>query len=356
MLVNQILLDRNENQYGPSPACYEVLRKADLEHLSLYSREYTRGRKSELSYRLSEKMRIPEERLLLSYGSEDMLKQAVHCYLHPGKTMLLPKQSWWYYKSVAAEVYGKPVEYPLHARNGQFVYDAGEIVDLYDTYKPDVILIASPNNPTGNSIGLDALTALINHCSSSVIILDEAYTGFSGESSSHLPHLLSSHERLIVLRTFSKYYALAGLRIGYACVAQGLTHLISYSARYLGYNQLSERIAIAALDDDSYYRRISQRMNQDKLLYYEKFHSLNGFTAFLSDANFILVRYPARYKSILQQELEKNGIVLKFFEDPVLNNHVRLTLGTEEQNAYVLSCLATIAEHHIPSIPLMVKE
>jgi histidinol-phosphate aminotransferase len=119
---------------------------------------------------------------------------------------------------------------------------------------------------------------------------------------------------------------------------------------------LSERIAIAALDDDSYYRRISQRMNQDKLLYYEKFHSLNGFTAFLSDANFILVRYPARYKSILQQELEKNGIVLKFFEDPVLNNHVRLTLGTEEQNAYVLSCLATIAEHHIPSIPLLVKE
>jgi histidinol-phosphate aminotransferase len=270
--------------------------------------------------------------------------------------MLLPKQSWWYYKSVASEVYGKPVEYPLHARHAQFVYDPDEIAELYDVHKPQIILIASPNNPTGNSIGSDALTALIDHCSSSVIILDEAYAGFSGESTSHLPHLLGSHERLIVLRTFSKYYALAGLRIGYACVANGLTHLIAYSARYLGYNQLSEQIAMAALDDEPYYRMISQRMRQDKLLYYKEFHSMKGFTPFLSDANFILVRYPESCKSVLQRELEKKKIVLKFFEDRVLDNHMRVTIGTEEQNAYVLSSLATIAEHHIRSVPLLAKK
>ncbi|MEK9136699.1 MAG: histidinol-phosphate aminotransferase family protein, partial [Bacteroidota bacterium] len=77
--MNEIVLDRNENQYGPAPECYEALRKANLEQLSLYSREFVRGRKSELSDLLARRIGIPEERLLLSYGSEEMLKQVVHC-------------------------------------------------------------------------------------------------------------------------------------------------------------------------------------------------------------------------------------------------------------------------------------
>ena len=92
--MSQILLDRNENQYGPAPACYQVLQEANLEQLSLYSRAYTAGRKSDLSERLSAELGLPESRVLLSYGSEDMLKQVVHCYLHEGETILLPHQSW----------------------------------------------------------------------------------------------------------------------------------------------------------------------------------------------------------------------------------------------------------------------
>lgn len=341
--MNQIILDRNENQYGPAPLCYEALMKANLEQLSLYSREFMSGRKSELSARLAETIGIPEERLLLSYGSEEMLKQVVHCYLHKGETLLLPKQSWWYYKKVASEVFGKEVEYSLAERNGRFEYDVRQICDLYDQYHPQLVLIASPNNPTGTSISGEDLAAVVNHCSSSVIVLDEAYFGFTSESNDHLKELLEAHQRLVIMRTFSKYYALAGLRIGYACVGEDLKHLVEFSARYLGYNQLSEKIALAALDSPEYYRAITRKMRADKEMFYRGFSELRGFTPFPSDANFILVRYPAGMKRFLEDSLKRKNIVVKFLSDPGLEDCMRITIGTREQNACVMSAFNEIA-------------
>jgi histidinol-phosphate aminotransferase len=343
----QIVLDRNENQYGPAPACYKVLREANLEQLSLYSRDYALGRKSELSYRLSQEIGIPEERLLLSYGSEDMLKQIVHCYLKAGETMLLPHQSWWYYKSIAKEVGGKQVEYTLHERGDRFEYDIEEIIRLYNEHHPQLILIASPNNPTGNSILRADLVTLIDHCSASIIVLDEAYFGFTSESNEHLKGFLDVHARLVVLRTFSKYFALAGLRIGYSYIGEDLKHLVAYSARYLGYNQLTEKIALSALDSKEYYRGITRQMVEDKESYMRELRALEGFTPFASDANFMLVRYPVRHKLLLQSELKRRNVILKFLDDPGLQDCIRITIGTQEQNAYVLASVKEIAQQHL---------
>ncbi len=342
--MEPLFLDRNENQYGPSPACYEVLRNARLELLSLYSRTYQRGVKSELSERLSRDTGLPEERIVLSYGSEDMLKQVVHCYLKRGETVLLPRHSWWYYKSVAAEVSGTQIEYAIAERGDRFAYDVGELVDIYDRHHPQVILIASPNNPTGNSIAPEDLSVLAQHCSRSVIVLDEAYYGFAGSSGDHLRELLSRHGRLIVLRTFSKFYALAGLRIGYSCVGAELTQILKYSARYLGYNQLTEKIALAALDSTEYYRRIGGAIRDDNAAYYEFFRKLPGFKPFRTDANFILVRYPSAQKATLQAGLKRRGVVVKFLDDPGLEDCVRVTTGTREQNARVVSAFSEVTE------------
>jgi histidinol-phosphate aminotransferase len=339
-----IVLDRNENQYGPAPSCYEVLQTANLEQLSLYSRDFALGRKSELTEVLGKAVGIPENRVLLSYGSEDMLKQVVHCYLHRGETLMLPRQSWWYYKSIASEVNGTAFEYTLHEKGNRFAYDIEEMMRLYDTHSPQLILIASPNNPTGNSIPADDLTALIRHCTASVIVLDEAYFGFTSTASDHLRMLLSSHGRLVVLRTFSKYYALAGLRIGYAFVGEELTELITFSARYLGYNQLTERIALAALNEHEYYESITRQMRGDKESYYTAIDAMEGFTAFRSDANFILVRYPVALRQHLQTGLKQRGIVLKFLNDPGLEDCVRITIGTREQNELVIASLQELVD------------
>jgi histidinol-phosphate aminotransferase len=341
--MSQILLDRNENQYGPAPACYQVLRDANLEQLSLYSRAYTSGKKSELSERLSAELGIPESRVLLSYGSEDMLKQVVHCYLHEGETILLPHQSWWYYKAVAKEVLGREVHYSMQERGGRFEYDLEEIVRQYDRHRPQVILIASPNNPTGNSIAQDTLHRLVERCSSSVIVLDEAYYGFSGHGNGHLHTLLEAHPRMVVLRTFSKYYALAGLRIGYSAAGGDLDRLVAFSARYLGYNQLSEKIALAALDDREYYPAIARAMREDMEMYHREFSQIEGFTPFPSEANFILVRYPGGRKQELKAGLQRRGVIVKFLDDPGLEDCIRITIGTREQNARVMEAFREVA-------------
>ncbi len=345
--MGQILLDRNENQYGPAPACYKVLREANLEQLSLYSRAYAKGKKSELTERLAFELDVPENRILLSYGSEDMLKQAVHCYLKKDQTILLPHQSWWYYKSVAKEVFGREVHYSMKERGGRFTYDLQEITDQYDRHQPQVILIASPNNPTGNSIDVDVLHRLVEHCTASVIVLDEAYYGFAGNGNGHVKTLLEAHPRMVILRTFSKYYALAGLRIGYSIAGVELEQLIAFSARYLGYNQLSEKIALAALDDHEYYPRIARAMREDREMYYHELSSIEGFTPFPSEANFMLVRYPRDLKNELKGGLERRGVVVKFLDDPGLQDCIRITIGTKEQNAQVVEAFKEVATREL---------
>lgn len=341
--MSTIFLDRNENQYGPAPACYDVVRRANLEQLSLYSRSYLRGTKGDLAERLSRDTGIPEERVLLSYGSEDMLKQVVHCCLAPGSTLLLPAQSWWYYKKLAAESGGSHIAYPLHERGDRFVYDIEEIITLCTMHNPAVILVASPNNPTGNQIDPEGLQELLRRCGSSVVVLDEAYGGFVPSPGPDTAGLLAEHARVVILRTFSKYYALAGLRVGYALAGAGMERLIRYSTRYLGYSQLAEQIALAALDSAEYYRGVVRHIREDLAAYRAMFATLGGYTAFRSDANFLLVRHPQGAREALAEGLARRGIAVKFLDDPGLSDCMRITIGTGEQNRLLMGAIKDIA-------------
>jgi histidinol-phosphate aminotransferase len=337
-------LDRNENLYGPSPQCTRALREANLEQLSLYSRSYLRGTKSVLSDRLALDTGVPEKQILLSYGSEDLIKQTIHCYLDAGDTLLIPGHSWWYYRSVASEVNGIPITYPLLDTGDRFEYTPGAVTGLYDKHKPRVILIASPNNPTGHSIAGERLDEIARHCTESVIVVDQAYFGFSPLEHDTAAELLAAHPRILILRTFSKLFALAGSRIGYAFSGKGLERLTQFSQRYLGFNRISESLALAALDDSEYYRRIVHWMEEDRRAYYQLFSSMPGFTCYRSDANFVLVRYDRALRPALAEELRQREIVVKFLEDPGLDDCVRITIGRREDNLRVRDALGAFAQ------------
>jgi histidinol-phosphate aminotransferase len=337
-------LDRNENLYGPAPKCFEALRNIGLEELSIYSRDFTRGVKSRLSERLARELGVPEPQILLSEGSEDMLKQAVHCYLGPGEKMLCPSQSWWYYQKVAAEVAGETVTYSLKEGEKAFSYDVDELIELYKKESPRVVLIASPNNPTGNSFPDADLRRLTEAFRESIVVLDEAYWGFADASNEHIASLIGRYRNIVVLRTFSKYYALAGARIAFAAVGTSLSRLTKFSARYLGYNRISEMLALAALDSAEYYESIGAQMRADRQSYYDLFARFKGFRCFASDANFILVNIPAEVKAPLQQFLLEKQILIKFFSEPEFVNCVRITLGTKEQNQQLRSALVEFSE------------
>ncbi len=335
-------LDRNENLYGPAPKCFDVLRSIGMKELSLYSRDFQRGVKSLLTERLAADLKIPEQQILLSEGSEDMLKQVIHCYVNSGEKILCPAQSWWYYQVVASEVGGVTVQYKLKERVDRFHYDVDEMISLYAKESPRVVLIASPNNPTGNSLDESDLQRMTEAFSESIIILDEAYWGFADASIERIAEQIKSYRNVLIMRTFSKYYALAGARIAYAVVGLDLTHLTKFASHYLGYNRISEALALAALDSPEYYRTITAQMQEDRKRFYDLFDAKPGFTCFRSEANFVLVRIPVKIKEVLRDVLKAKGIVIKYFSDTEFPNCIRITLGTHQQNVLMMEALQMI--------------
>jgi len=332
-------LDRNENQYGPAPECFKALRKKNFKKLSEYSRDFSRGVKSRLTERLAADFGINEKNVMLGFGGEDILKQTVHCYIHKGDKIMIPSYSWWYYKKIADEVEGLKVEYPIVEGEDSFYYDIEGMLKIYEEQKPKLVLISSPNNPTGNRLEIDQMKYVISKMKDAVVVLDEAYTLFYNKDNSHLKEIIAEFPNVIIIRTFSKYYGLAGIRIGFALLGENHAQFSLFSARYLGYNRLSERIAIAALDSKEYYEDMRDKMTSDMETYYNEFNKIPGFKAYKSYANFILVKIPIEIKDALKKYLTDRDMIIKFMAEDGLFNHLRITIGTQEQNALLLSMI-----------------
>ncbi len=334
-----LYLDRNENQYGPSPACLKEFVTTDIKEVSEYSRDFMMGFKSRLSDRLATEYGVNEKNVILGYGGEDLLKQAVHCYVHKGDKIMIPSYSWWYYKKIADEVDGIRVEYPIVEGKDAFYYDIDGMFRVYHKNKPKLVLISSPNNPTGNRLDKQQLNQVLEVMKETVVVLDEAYSLFFNGEKTYLEELIAKFPNLLIIRTFSKYHALAGLRIGFALIGENHVRFSLFSSRYLGFNCLSERMAIAALDSEKYYMEVREKMASDMEMYFNELNAIPGFKAYKSFANFILVRIPAEIKDKLKNFLTENGVIIKFMEEDGLNNHIRITIGRQEQNRLLMDLI-----------------
>ena len=250
---------------------------------------------------------------------------------------MIPAYSWWYYKEIANEVGGKNIEYPLIKGDDSFHYDVSRMLSLINQEEPKLVFISSPNNPTGNSISLEDLEKVLSNTRDTIIALDEAY--WYNKDKEYAIDLINRYPDLVVIRTFSKYFALAGIRIGYALIGENLEKLSKLANRYLGFNLLAEKIALAALNSPDYYAEIAHKMNTDRELYYQELGKIKDFTVFKSDANFILVEIPADIKDPLKEFLSNKGLIIKFMNEEVLNSHMRITLGTQEENRKVIEAI-----------------
>jgi histidinol-phosphate aminotransferase len=344
-----LYFDRNENQYGPAPECYDALRRAGLEHMSYYSRDFVRGAKSILSERLAADFGLLESDILLGYGGEDILKQTVHCYLGAGESIMIPSHSWWYYKTISDEVDGVKVEYPILEGEDSYEYDVPEMLRLYDDHHPSVVLISTPNNPTGNVLEHKDLLRVLDHMRDTVVVLDQAYWSYADRQGEVIGELHARFPKLLIVRTFSKYYALAGVRIGFAVMGRELSRLKQFSARYLGYHRLSEQVAMAALDAEAYYRDMAIKMEEDKEMFHARLGSLTGFKVFRSAANFILVKIPESLVAPLKEHLTGHGLIVKFMSEELLHSHMRITIGTLEQNRILVDAISAYMKEHTPA-------
>ena len=314
-------LDRNEFNFEPSEEVKETLKNFDYGKLCFYTRIYDQGKKSIFSVHLSELYNIDEKQILIGYGAEDLLKKSVHYFLTLGgsKTMLIPKYSWWYYKSIADEVHGTTLQYPVYEEGDTFHYDFDGIKKMVDELQPKILLVASPNNPTGNALTPDEMEYLVGMVpQSTVLLVDEAYASFLSSDASYVKKLIEKHPNIIICRTLSKFYGLPGLRMGFGFIGQGeeMEHFAKYANMYLGYDRLSEDIAIAAMNSDAHYRKIAQVMQDARDMYTKELGALPGFKVYRSYANFILVKYPIELKDALQQEFANEYYKVKFMNEP----------------------------------------
>ena len=341
-------LDRNEFNFEPSDEVKKAIKDFDVKKLCFYTRIYDQGKKSIFSVYLSKLYQIDENQIILSYGAEDLLKKAVHFFLNEGgsKAMLIPRFSWWYYQSIASEVSGTTLQYPVYEDGDTFRYDLKGIKNMVNEIRPKILLIASPNNPTGNTLTPEGIEQLINLIPiDTVIIVDEAYASFIREDTSYIKDLINQHENIIICRTLSKFYGLPGLRMGFGFVGHGkeMERFCKYANMYLGYDRLSEEIAIAALKSEDHYRRIARIMQEAREMYTKELKELPGFKVYKSGANFILIKYPVQLRSALQNAFAKENYKVKFMDEPDLNEHMRITLGRKEQNRIICNTILKIA-------------
>lgn len=338
-----LFLDRNESQTGPVPEVYKFLKKVDMQLLSWYSRDFMKGIKSALSKRIADDYGFDEKHILLSYGSEDLLKQIIHCYVNPGDKILIPREAWWYYKKVASERGGTNVEYPMKkgVEDGipYYLYDIDTMIQIYNDTKPKIVVIASPNNPTGNRINSKDLKKFLDATKDTITMIDEAYWGFGSTENDYVKPYIDEYPNLVICRTFSKFFALAGFRIGFAFAGKNLDVLINFTTRYLGYNRVSEKLGQIALDNIKWYLKIGKQYEKDKEMMYREFLKLKGFVPFKSYANFLLVDIPVDIRRGLKKYLDDRNLRVKFLDEDAFRTEARISLGTKEQNKLLMDTI-----------------
>ena len=338
-------LDRNEFNFEPSAEVVEAIRTFNPKDLCFYTRIYDQGKKSVISVRLSEIYGVPEEQVLLGYGGEDILKNAVHYFLMKGdnKTILIPQFSWWYYNRIAGECGGSFEMYPLHETDDTFAYDVQEVIDYTNRIHPRMLLLASPNNPTGNGLTPSEIGEIMEHIpSDTMVLIDEAYASFISTDTAYIAPLIEKYDNLIISRTMSKFYGLPGLRTGFGFIGKGHDQFLSYVNKYLGFNRFSEAVTIAALNSEAHYRRVAEDMEWGRQLYKRALGHLEGFKVYKSVANFILIKYPVEIKEALQKALALEEYKIKFMGDKGLESCLRITLGRKEQTQMVVDTILKV--------------
>ena len=233
--------------------------------------------------------------------------------------------------------------YPLHEVGDTFAYDVKEVIEYTNRVHPRMLLLASPNNPTGNSLTPEEIGEIMENIpSDTMVLIDEAYASFITSDTDYIAPLVNKYQNLIISRTLSKFYGLPGLRLGFGFIGKGHDQFISYINKYLGYNRFSEAVGLAALESDEHYRRVADEMDWGRKLYKKELGDLPGFKVYKSVANFILIKYPLEIKEQLQKAIAAQDYKIKFMSDKGLESCIRITLGRKEQTQAVCDTILKV--------------
>ena len=330
-LKNVIKLASNENPLGPSPKVVAAIKR-DLININ----RYPDGSGFYIKRSLAKNFNLKPENIILGNGSDEIIDIIVKTFLKNGEEVLTSKGTFLEYAIATKANAGKIRTVALK----NYTYDVDAIKKAV-TAKTKIIFIANPNNPTGTYLNKSELNNLIRCLPKKVIVvLDEAYDEFvtAGDFPKGLSYLRSS-KNVIVLRTFSKAYGLAGLRIGFGIAKPQFINFMERIRQPFNTNSLAQAAAIAALTDKTFLRKTKKLINIEKRYIYEQFEKM-GIEFIPTQANFILFKIVnAKY---VVDALLKKGVIVRLMKQFGLNNCLRVTIGTKKENRRFINTLKVI--------------
>jgi len=326
-----VKLNTNEHPYPPSPAVLKAIASVSPDEL----RGYPDPESSELRQAFAARHGLAPDQVFLGNGSDEVLAHVFQALLKHEQPLLFPDITYSFY----------PVWCDLYKINWREVPLTPEFLVDPTAYRGSNggIIIPNPNAPTGILLGLDGIRTVLEQNPDSVVVIDEAYIDFGGESA---VCLVPDFDNLLVVQTMSKSWALAGLRVG---VAMGNETLIDGLQRvknsFNSYplDTVAQRAGVAALGDNAYFKEACEKVVASREQLSEAMSKL-GFDVLPSAANFILARHPVRPARELFAALRSRGIIVRHFERPRIEEYLRISIGTPQQCKELLAALAEVLD------------
>ncbi|PRS02907.1 histidinol-phosphate transaminase [Bacillus atrophaeus] len=326
-----VKLASNENPFGCSEAAKEALQQ-EIEQLALYPDGYSAA----LRTRLSEHLNVSEKSLIFGNGSDELVQIICRSFLNEKTNTITAASTFPQYKHNAVIEGAEVREIAIRQDGG---HDLDAMLAAIDE-NTQIVWVCSPNNPTGTYTAESELLSFLNRVPSHVlVVLDEAYYEYvTAEDYPESIPLLEKHPNLIILRTFSKAYGLAALRVGYGIASETLIRQIEPAREPFNTSRLGQAAAIAALSDQDFIVSCVKK-NAAGLKQYYDFAETHGLGYYPSQTNFVLIDFNRPADELFQALLQK-GYIVRSGNALGFPTSLRITIGTKEQNEEILTILA----------------
>ncbi len=313
-----IKLNTNECPYPPSPKVMEAMKNISIDKMRLYPDPAV----TDLRQALADYYKVAVEQVFVGVGSDDVIANAFMTFFNSEKPILFPDITYSFY-DVWAELFGIP--YERIALTEDFRIDPKD-------YKKENggIIFPNPNAPTGVLEDLSMIEEVLQANPDVVVMVDEAYIDFGGKSA--LP-LLEKYENLLVVQTFSKSRAMAGMRIGFAIGSEKMISYLNdvkFSFNSYTMNQTSIAMGVACVEDDAYFKDIVGKVVATRERVKKELKEL-GFSFPDSMSNFIFATHESVPAAELFEACKRENIFVRYFNKPRINNYLRISIGTEEE-------------------------
>jgi histidinol-phosphate aminotransferase len=330
-----VKLDANENPYGPLPVVREALGKLDFPHI------YPDPESRTLRKSLAKFTNVPEEYLLAGAGADELIDLLMRVMLEPNDCVLSCPPTFGMYPFDAELNSARCIEVP---RNADFSLDMQAIHKAVEVHGPKILFVATPNNPDGSLLEAKVIDELLGL--PLLVVLDEAYIEFAAENlGGNLSRIreVPSRENLVVLRTFSKWAGLAGLRIGYGAFPLWLMPTLWKSKQPYNVNVAASVAAQVSLDHEDVLSRVVEVLKTERERLFHFLQEIPFLQPYPTKSNFILSRVIGRDAAELKSRLAgEHGIFIRYFNKPGLQDHIRISVGRPEDTDMLMRALKSL--------------